>query len=109
MCGGPLPPGSPGGPAATLVVKKRGGGGTARAPARPPRKGPKWLGVHLAEAASAAGRSKGTYLGAQHHRLTGRIGYAKANKAVGHSILVVAWHILGNGVPYEDLGEDWFV
>ena len=26
------------------------------------RKGPKWLGVHLAEAASAAGRSKGTYL-----------------------------------------------
>jgi len=73
------------------------------------RKGPKWLGVHLAEAASAAGRSKGTYLGAQHHRLTGRIGYPKANKAVGHSILVAAWHILGNGVPYEDLGEDWFV
>lgn len=73
------------------------------------RKGPKWLGVHLAEAASAAGRSKGTYLGAQHHRLTGRIGYAKANKAVGHSILVAAWHILKNGVPYEDLGEDWFV
>jgi len=73
------------------------------------RKGPKWLGVHLAEAASAAGRSKGTYLGAQHHRLTGRIGYAKANKAVGHSILVAAWHILSNSVPYEDLGEDWFV
>ena len=73
------------------------------------RKGPKWLGVHLAEAASAAGRSKGTYLGAQHHRLTGRIGYAKANKAVGHSILVAAWHILSNHVPYEDLGEDWFV
>src|SRR5450759_384904 len=73
------------------------------------RKGPKWLGVHLAEAASAAGRSKGTYLGAQHHRLTGRIGYPKANKAVGHSILVAAWLILGNGVPYEDLGEDWFV
>jgi transposase len=73
------------------------------------RKGPKWLGVHLAEAASAAGRSKGTYLGAQHHRLTGRIGYAKANKAVGHSILVAAWHILSNDVPYEDLGEDWFV
>jgi transposase len=73
------------------------------------RKGPKWLGVHLAEAASAAGRSKGTYLGAQHHRLTGRIGYAKANKAVGHSILVAAWHILSKAVPYEDLGEDWFV
>ncbi|MHB1599477.1 MAG: IS110 family RNA-guided transposase [Acidimicrobiales bacterium] len=73
------------------------------------RKGPKWLGVHLAEAASAAGRSKGTYLGAQHHRLTGRIGYAKANKAVAHSILVAAWHILSKAAPYEDLGEDWFV
>jgi hypothetical protein len=48
------------------------------------------LGVHLAEAASAAGRSKGTYLRAQRHRLTGRVGYPKANKAVGHSILVVA-------------------
>ena len=73
------------------------------------RKGPKWLKVHLAEAASAAGRSKDTYLSAQHHRLTGRIGYAKANKAVGHSILVAAWHILGNDVPYDDLGADWFV
>jgi transposase len=73
------------------------------------RKGPKWLGVHLAEAAAAAGRSKGTYLGAQHRRLTGRIGYPKANKAVGHSILVAAWHVLSKGVAYEELGADWFV
>ncbi len=73
------------------------------------RKGPKWLGVHLTEAAAAAGRSKDTYLGAQHHRLTGRIGYAKANKAVAHSILVAIFHILSTGTPYEDLGADWFV
>lgn len=72
------------------------------------RKGSKWLGALLAEAAAAAGHSKGTYLGAQHRRLTGRIGYSKANKAVGHSILVACWHILSAGVPYEDLGEDWF-
>ena len=71
-------------------------------------KGPKWLGALLAETAAAAGRSKGTYLGAQHHRLTGRIGYAKANKAVAHSILVACWHILSEHVVYEDLGEDWF-
>ena len=72
------------------------------------RKGSKWLGALLAETASAAGHSKGTYLGAQHRRLTGRIGYAKANKAVGHSILVACWHMLSTGAPYEDLGEDWF-
>lgn len=73
------------------------------------RKGPKWLGALLAECAAAAGHSKGTYRGAQHHRLTGRIGYTKANKAVGHSILVACWHILSEHVVYEDLGEDWFV
>ena len=73
------------------------------------RKGSKWLAALLTEAASAAGHSKGTYLGAQHRRLTGRIGYAKANKAVGHSILVACWHVLANGVPYNDLGADWFL
>ena len=72
------------------------------------RKGSKWLGAILAESAAANGRSNDTYLGAQHRRLAGRIGYAKANKAVGHSILVAAWHVLSNGVPYEDLGADWF-
>ena len=73
------------------------------------RKGSKWLGALLAETASAAGRSKSTYLGAQHRRLTGRIGYAKANKAVAHSILVACWHILSKATPYEDLGDDWFI
>ncbi len=84
-------------------------GSTDKSKPRRARKNPKWLRIHLSETASAAGRSKGTHLGAQHHRLTGRIGYAKANKAVGRSILVAAWHVLSNGVPYEDLGEDWFV
>ena len=73
------------------------------------RKGPKWLGVHLTEAASAAGRSTNTYLGAQHRRLTGRIGYPKANTAVAHSILIAYWHILSKGEPYNDLGANWFV
>lgn len=72
------------------------------------RKGSKWLAANLAQAAEAAGRSKGTYLGAQFTRLRGRIGHAKARKAVEHSILVAAFHILAGGVPYEDLGADWF-
>lgn len=73
------------------------------------RKGSKWLGIHLTEAAKGAARSKDTYLGAQYQRLRGRRGAAKATKAVGHSILVAAFHILDKQVPYQDLGADWFV
>ena len=72
------------------------------------RKGPKWLGIHLSEAAKAAGRSKGTYLSARYQQLRGRRGAAKATKAVGHSMLVAVYHILDKGVPYHDLGADWF-
>jgi transposase len=72
------------------------------------RPGPKWLQRSLQEAAKAAGRSTGTYLGAQYQRLRGRRGPAKATKAVGHSILVAAFHMLRDGVAYNDLGADWF-
>src|SRR5205814_8528170 len=72
------------------------------------RNGSKWLAANLAEAAEAAGHSKGTYLGAQFQRLRGRLGHAKARKAVEHSILVAAFHILDRHTPYEDLGADWF-
>ena len=29
--------------------------------------------------------------------------------AVGHSILVIAWHLLANDGDYQDLGGDFFV
>lgn len=70
------------------------------------RPGSKWLAATLAQC--AAGRSKGTYLGAQFQRLRGRRGHAKARKAVEHSILVAAYHVLDRHVPYQDLGADWF-
>jgi transposase len=70
-------------------------------------KGSKWLAATLAECAEAAGRSKATYLGAHYQRLRGRIGPSKARKAVEHSILVAAYHILADHVPYQDLGADW--
>ncbi len=72
------------------------------------RKGSKWLRGALTEAAHAASRSKGTYLSAQYARLRGRRGPKKAAVAVGHSILVICYHILERKVPYEDLGEDHF-
>ncbi|MBA3702769.1 MAG: IS110 family transposase [Rubrobacteraceae bacterium] len=72
------------------------------------RKGSKWLRSALVEAAHAASRSKGTHLSAQYARLRGRRGPKKAAVAVGHSILVIAYHILEREVPYEELGEDHF-
>jgi transposase len=62
------------------------------------RKGSKWLGGCLSEVAKAASRTKGTYLNAQYHRLRGRRGPGKATMAVAHSVLVIADHILDQGV-----------
>lgn len=72
------------------------------------RKGSKWLRVALTEAACAAGRGKGTYLSSQYHRLIPRRGKKKAAVAVGHSILVIAYHLLRDHTTYHDLGPDYF-
>ena len=73
------------------------------------RKGDRWLGEILVECAWAAARVRKSYLGAQYWRLARRIGKKKAAVAVGHSILVIAWHLLSSGCLYEDLGGDYFV
>jgi transposase len=73
------------------------------------RRGSKWLRAGLTEAAKAASRSKGTYLSAHYQRLRGRRGHQKATIATAHSILVAAWHILSQEVPYNDLGDDYFI
>lgn len=72
------------------------------------RHGPPWLRQALVEAAQAAGKAKGTYLQAQYQRLMARRGSKKAVVAVGHSILVIAWHLLAHDCPYTDLGETYF-
>lgn len=71
------------------------------------RKGNRWLRTALLEAAWAASRTQ-SYLGAQYHRLARRRGKKKAAVAVGHSILVIAYHILKDGTTYRDLGHDYF-
>jgi transposase len=73
-----------------------------------PTKGNRWLGEVLIECAWAAAHTRETYLAAQFWRLARRIGRKKAAGAVGHSILVIAWHLLANGCDYHDLGGDWF-
>jgi len=72
------------------------------------RKGSKWLHKTLTEAARAASRSKNNYLAAQYARLKGRRGDKKAIVAVGHSMLVIAYHLLSRQQPYSDLGNDYF-
>ena len=60
------------------------------------------------EAAQAAGRTRGTYLSTPYHRLAARRGKKKAVIAVGHTILVIAYHLLARGQVYEELGPDFF-
>jgi len=72
------------------------------------RKGSKWLGIGLEEAALAAIRSKNTYLAAQYQRLKARLGHGRALGAVKHSILIAYWHMFTNGEVYRDLGGDYF-
>jgi transposase len=74
-----------------------------------PTKGNRWLGEVLIECAWAAARSRDTYLSAQYWRLARRIGKKQAAVAVGHSILVIAWHLLTDNCDYQDLGGDYFV
>jgi transposase len=61
----------------------------------------------LVEAGQAAGRT-GTYLGVQYRRLAARRGKKRAALAVGHTILVIAYHLLTRGITYQDLGGGYF-
>jgi transposase len=73
------------------------------------RNGSKWLRDALVESAQAAARSKNNYLAAHYTRLKGRRGHKRAVIAVGHSILVVAYHMLTRHQPYHDLGADYYL
>jgi transposase len=72
------------------------------------RKGSPWLRHCLVEAAHGAGHTKNKYLSSQYHRLGARRGKKKALVAVGHSILVIAYHLLTRKQPYSDLGANYF-
>jgi transposase len=72
------------------------------------RKGSRWLRQTLIEAAHAAARSKKTYIGAQYRRLAARRGTKKAEVALAHTILIIAYHVLTRKEPYRDLGPNYF-
>jgi transposase len=72
------------------------------------RKGSPWLRHCLIEAAHGAAHTKNKYLSSQYHRLAARRGKKKALVAVGHSILVIAYHLLTRKEAYSDLGANYF-
>jgi transposase len=72
------------------------------------RDGNQQLQTILVQAAWAAVRTKGTFLKARYQRLAARRGKKRAIVAIAHSILVSIWHMLAQGVPYRELGADYF-
>lgn len=72
------------------------------------RKGNRALRETLVEAARAAARTRNTYLAALFHRLAARRGGKKAVIAVGHTILVISYHLISGGGVYQDLGANHF-
>lgn len=68
------------------------------------RKGNPALRHALIEAARAAARSKNTFLSAQYHRIAARRGANRAAVALAHTILVIIYHMLKRGTPYQELG-----
>jgi transposase len=71
-------------------------------------KGNKWLRRTLTQAAWAATKRKGGYLAAQYRQLSARRGKKRAIVALGHTILVAAYHMLKDEVDYRDLGSAYF-
>jgi transposase len=69
-------------------------------------KGNRWLRQALIEAANAAARSKGTFLGAYYQRLRKRMGHKKAIVALAHRILVIIYHLLKEQQSYRELGPE---
>ena len=68
-------------------------------------KGNVYLKTALVEAATAAARTKGSYLRDKFYRLKARRGYKRAVVAVAHKILVAIYHMLSHQVCYHELGD----
>jgi len=71
------------------------------------RKGNQWLRTTLVQVAWAASHTKNTYLSSQYRHLAGRRGKKRALLAVGHTILVIVYHLLRDQKKYQDLGADY--
>jgi transposase len=70
------------------------------------RKGNRYLRAALVQAAHATGRTQ-TYLGEHYRQIGKRRGKKRAAVAVGHSILVIFYHMMQTGEPYKEKGVEY--
>lgn len=71
-------------------------------------KGNRWLRRVLCQVAWAASHTRDTYLGAFYRRLARTRGKKKAIVALGHSILIIIYHMLSRGTHFLELGANFF-
>lgn len=71
-------------------------------------KGSHWLRATLGEISWAASHTKNTYLSAHYKRIARRRGRKKAIVALGHTMLVIIYHMIKNRLPYNELGKEYF-
>ncbi len=72
------------------------------------RKGNALLRSTLVVCAHSAVRNKSSYFCAQFNRISAHRGKKRAYVAVAHSILIAIYHVLKDGVPFRDLGSDYY-
>ena len=61
----------------------------------------------MCEAAWGATRKKHSYLPVKYRRIRSRAGHKKALLALAHHLLIIAFHILKDGVEYVEKGENY--
>ena len=72
------------------------------------RKGNSLLRTTLVTCAHAAVKNKASYFYAQFMRISAHRGKKRAYVAVAHSMLIAIYHILKDGVVFEDLGAEYY-
>ena len=72
------------------------------------RKGNALLRTTLVVCAHSAVKNKQSYFSAQFQRISAHRGKKRAYVAVAHSMLIAIYHILKDGVPFHDLGANYY-
>lgn len=72
------------------------------------RKGNTLLRATLVNCAHSAVKNRKSYFYAQFKRISTHRGKKRAYVAVAHSMLIAIYHILKNGVVFEDLGAEYY-
>jgi transposase len=72
------------------------------------RPGDHYLKAALGIAALYVSRSKTTYLAVKYRRIQSHAGALRAVVALQHTLLVIVWNMLHDGIAYDELGIDHY-